>query len=275
MSTYREEREALRARAEGLEQELAQVRGELADAQGALQRSQQGDPMERIEQLERDLAAAQRALGEIRAQVASTERPPPRPMNGAAVVAAVMGLIVVGSGASMFLIARTAAPPPPPTIRVAPPPAPAPAPQPEAPRPVEQAPEEVTFVTAHWEGSVVSAAGLDLKAGAPCSAEATLARAGEAVEVRGLTVRCGGVDLYRSADELNGISMNRAAVTHEAGPEGTRYALIYDDTGDRTGPRSQISLGTAAGEARVWRATVPSFDVKLRLKRLSSPPEAR
>lgn len=139
MSTYREERDALRARAEGLEQELAEVRGELADAQGALDRARQSDQMERIEQLERDLAAAQRALGEIRARVAPTQRPPPpRQVSGAAVVASVMGLILVGAGAGMFLLTRSAAPPPPPRIEIAPPPALEP--QPEAPPPQEPAP---------------------------------------------------------------------------------------------------------------------------------------
>ncbi|HSO00477.1 MAG TPA: hypothetical protein VLS89_19430 [Candidatus Nanopelagicales bacterium] len=271
MSSYREERDALRARAESLEQDLGQVRGELREAQQALDAAQRATPRERLEQLERDLAAAQRGLRDLKGQMAATERPPPPSRIGALVAATTVGLTLLGAGTALVLMRPS-------PVHVAEPvqveePAQVEEPQIPAAPAAERARDRFE---ARWEGSVVSASGVNLRAGSPCVAEARLAstQGEEAIEVEGLTVRCGGVDLYRSSDELNGVSMLRSGAAMAA--DGKGYALIYDDTGDRTGDRSQVSLGSAAGEARVWRATVPSFDVRIKLSRtsMSTPPGA-
>jgi len=97
---YREEREALRARADAMEQELSQARGELRQAQQELAQARQSSPWERLEQLERDLAAAQRAVQELRTQMTATERPTrPGTGRGPAVGAAdTVGPIVFPTG---------------------------------------------------------------------------------------------------------------------------------------------------------------------------------
>ncbi|EYF05178.1 hypothetical protein [Chondromyces apiculatus] len=276
MSGYREEREALRARAEGLEQELGHVRSELAQTQETLRQTQQSTPWERLEQLERDLATAQRALHDLKGQMASTARPPPR-SSGPAIAAAVVGLVLVGAASSMIFVARRASPPPPPVVHTAPPPTyheqpthqqPSTGVVPHGTTPAP-APERIT---ATWKGALVSQSGLGVRPGAACAVEATLVRNHGETEhsVDTLGVQCGGVSVYRSTDELNGISMNRSGVREESGASGKAYLVVYDDTGDRTGARAQISLSSAAGEAHVWRATVPNLDVRIRLDHLSS-----
>jgi hypothetical protein len=271
---YREERDALRARAEGLEQELGQARDELTRAQEALQNAQQTTPWERIEQLERDLTAAQQALRDIRAQMATTERPPPRPNATAAIVAAMVTFVLVGAATAAFFLVRR-----PSTVIVEAPVPPRPRPAPPAlevqtgavPAPTPPPPLHRLF-PARWTGSVASAAGAALKQADACTVEATVMSAGEELSVNAVEVRCGDQTLYRSSDELNGISMTSSAVTAETTPssDGTAYTLRYDDMGDRTGARSQISLSTADRQARIWRTTVPAFDVRLKLDRLSS-----
>jgi hypothetical protein len=269
---YREERDALRARAEGLEQDLGQARGELTRAQDALRQAQQSTPWERIEQLERDLAAAQQTLHDIRAQMAATERPPPKAHTRAAAMVAIL-VLAMGAGAAAFVARRPA-----PVIVQAPvPPRPQPAPPAfevetgVAPAPPPPAPMQRLF-SARWTGSIAGASGAALKQGAACAVEATVMSTGTDLSVHALEVRCGDSTLYRSKDELNGISMTSSEVTAVTAPssDGTAYTLRYDDTGDRTGARSQISLSTTDGEARIWRATVPVFDVRLKLDRLSS-----
>ncbi|AKT41791.1 hypothetical protein [Chondromyces crocatus] len=275
MSQYRGERDALRARAEGLEQQLTEVRGELQQTRSALHHAQQSTPWERLEQLERDLATAQKAVLELRGQMSSTVRPAPR-ANGAAVAAGMVALILAGTGTALILAARAGNSEPPPrrTTVTWPPPTPA-AQTPLAgatgkvPSAVTPAPERIE---ARWNGQVVSASGLKLAPGTACSAEATLLDTHEqgALGVDALTVRCGGQDVYRSSDDLNGISMLRSGASTQESEGRKSYTLVYDDTGDRTGDRNQISLSTSGREARIWRATVPTFDLRLRLEPLAS-----
>jgi hypothetical protein len=274
---YREERDALRARAEGLEQDLAQVRGDLGRAEEELRRS--ADPRERIERLERDLAAAQQALGDLKAELAGAPRPA-RP-------AARVGVLVCGSAVAMaavsgaaFLVTARAPRPAPIEVRTQPAfphPAPIPVPTPiEAQRgpaepPAAEAPRRTQ--EARWPAAVKSATGLPLRSGARCEVRATLSGDGTTLSVGDVDVRCGDRTLYRSKDELEGISMtsSRAAEQKGSQPGTLRYALVYYDTGDRTGPKSQISLSTEAKQAKIWTTTLPSFQVELTLDELSAP----
>lgn len=285
---YREEKEALRARADAMEQELGQVRGELSRAQQELEQARQRTPWERVEQLERDLAAAQQAVRELRTQMTATTRPPaPAAGRGPVVAAAAVGLALIGAGAAVFLVSKPAPP-----VRVAPPPPiPVATPQPRdvaggvvggvagGVDPSVDAPIKEERVTARWGGAITSSSGLGLAAGTRCQVEAELLRTegGETkISVESLAVRCGGKQLYSSRDELNGVSMTSAGVTEEKRPtsDGPAYAILYQDTGDRTGARSQINLRTDIGQAKIWNDGLQEFEARLRLDRLSGGPGA-
>jgi len=265
-----------------MEQELSQARGELRQAQQELAQARQSSPWERLEQLERDLAAAQRAVQELRTQMTATERPTrPGTGRGPAVVAAMLGLVAVGASAALFLVVRSSSPP---VVHAVPaPPAPVPTPLPgpgtavgDAPAP--ELPAKVR-VTARWGGAITSSSGLGLAPGTPCTVDATLVGAPPSLSVDTLEVRCGSRRLYGSSDELNGVSMTSSGAAERTragagGSDAKAYEMVYQDTGDRSGARSQILLRTELQQARIWSEGLPGFEAKLRLDRLSSDPAA-
>ncbi|MCC6554003.1 MAG: hypothetical protein IT372_13415 [Polyangiaceae bacterium] len=270
---YREERDALQARAEGLEQELAETRGQLDRAQQELQRS--ADPRARIDQLERDLMAAQRALGDLRAQIDRTPRRRSPGRTLALVLGATSMALGVAGAAAMLRVRAPAAPPvsvqpgPP----MPPPPRPAPPNVERGPVPVQEPARPAIQREARWAATVKAAQGFPVGAGSACEVKATLSGGGQEIDVVDVEARCGDRVLYRSTDELHGMSMLSSSATERASDKrgALRYTLAYNDTGERAGMKAQISLRTESREARVWRTNVPSFQVDLKIDELSAP----
>ena len=122
-------------------------------------------------------------------------------------------------------------------------------------------------------GTVKRAQGFPVGAGTRCEVRATLSSDGASIDVKDIDVTCGERALHRSRDELSGMSMRGSDVKERPDRKAgaLRYTMAYNDTGDRAGAKSQISLSTEAKQARIWRATVPSFEVELALDELSAP----
>jgi hypothetical protein len=258
---YRDERDAMRGRIENLEQDLASANRELEE------RRRQQDP-QRLAELERELAEARQKLDQVGGELERVKgkRPPNRaPIVIVTVAASVMLLGVV---MGVFVFVRAAPPPPPPVVsqpvQTQPDPpqeAQKPAPKPAPPAPA--APKRRASAT--WKASVTRATGLALAPGAACTLEATLEGGDHGVSAKDLTVTCGGKALYRSTDALEGMSMYSSGANELAGPSAGTYVyeLAYHDKGTRTGARNEVSLDTSAKTGAVWRDSAPSWRVEL------------
>ena len=120
-----------------------------------------------------------------------------------------------------------------------------------------------------WGARVL--AGGSLPAGTGCEVSATFGHEAErAVDVN-LVAACGGEVLYRSTPERAPGREQRSRVTEEPGSRdgAFRYALIHEEHGARTGPRTQIALASYERRGMVWRETMPPFRVELDLDELS------
>lgn len=265
--TYRDEREALRGRIQGLEQDLQDAR-----------RVQQDDEAKRarIAQIEARMHEAEGDLKAMRAELETlgAARRPKR--LSWTVVAAAVAVVLVGASVASFRLLQPAhqapfeeplepavAAPPPPEVET---------PAPTAiPTPAETARAAVPPVEVQWTGKVTRANGLAIGPGAPCVVSATLASDQGKARVSRLSVKCGDKVLYQSWDKLEGMSMSSYGFAEEPGKEaGTfAYAVKYGDTGARSGPRTQVSLDTTQGQGAVWSDVVPMFRVEFSVPALS------
>ena len=270
--TYRDERDALRGRIQGLEQDLDDARRSQKTDEEKRARIEQIEG--RMREAEQDLKAAREELAKLRPAPPAQRRSPVAPF-----VVGIGALVSITAGAVAFLVARAPAPShvvvvapapvEPPTAVTAPVPAPEPSPAEAEPQP----PEQGRFLAARWQGKVVRATGYDMKPGAPCDVDATLENKAGKPRVAELSVMCGGRHVYRSTDKLEGMSMYGSGFAEEPGKEaGTfTYAMRYSDTGARSGPRTQISLDSTQGQGAVWSDVVPIFRVEFKLPTLSAP----
>ncbi|MRG91883.1 hypothetical protein [Polyangium spumosum] len=260
--TYRDERDALRGRIQGLEQDLDEAR-----------RSQQTaeEKRARIAQIEGRMREAEVDLKAMRSELAALRGAPP-PRKNSPVLFFVLAGGVAALGAAVSVVYLVASPPPPPARVVVEPPiadgtiidderAPVP------PKKTEAPPAPARSVAARWEGKVVRATGIALAPGASCAVDATLEMKNEKSRVAKLLVTCGGRPVYRSTDTLEGTSMYSSGFAEQPGKEaGTfTYAMRYSDIGARSGPRTQISLDSTQGQAAVWSEVVPIFRVEFKL----------
>lgn len=260
---YRDDRDAMRGRIENLEQDLAAANREIEERRRAQ------DPA-RLAELEAQLAEARRKLDDVGGELARL-RGTRRPANALAVVIGVMTIAGGVLGFSVFAVRR---PPP-----IAAPPAPV-LPVEAAPKPaVTTPPAPVSPVVpglqakARWTGSVTRATGLTLAPGTACVLDATLEGGARGIVAKELSVSCGGKVLYRSTDKLEGMSMNSSGAAEEPGPSaGTQvYQLAYHDKGTRTGARNEISLDTESKTGAVWRDSAPMWRVELSIAPKSAP----
>lgn len=251
---YRDERDALRARLESLETELASARAEA----------------ERMEATENALRAARRENEALRAELGRLGPAPKRPL-GAAVVLASVVLVFVAAGGALFLIAGTEAPPPPLSPIDLPGAPDEPAVRPVAPSPAPDSPKSARRAVAEWKARVVRSTGVPLAIGTPCTVRATLTSDGTTGEQPAVSIGCAGKVLYDSTHALSGmanLSYTLEEVPGEA--DGTfRYALSYEDQGPRTGERAQASVSTFERTASAWKDTAPAHRVELALDELS------
>ncbi|MDC3984228.1 hypothetical protein [Polyangium jinanense] len=267
--TYRDERDALRGRIQGLEQDLDEAR-----------RSQQTaeEKRARIEQIEGRMREAEQDLQALRSELASLRGAPPPNKRARVLPFLIGGTFTLFALGGAFLAIVYKAPPPRPHERIAPPPAVVTAPAPPGEPPGTEAPPApppapARQVAARWKGKVTRANGLPFGAGAACDVDSTLEGNGEKGSVVDLSVTCGGRPVYRSTDQLEGMSMNGYGLGEQPGKEaGTfTYAVRYSDTGTRSGPRTQISLDSTQGQGAVWSDVVPIFRVEFQLPTFSAP----
>lgn len=268
--TYRDERDALRGRIEGLEQDLQ-----------AAKQAQQDDATKRarIEQIEARMRETEANLQAMRAELSALD-PQPKPKKTAAPLIAGMGLmLLVGAVAAVFLSLLREPLPPPPTVqqieKIPATPAVTQAPIPEIPAddPLQPAPFPVRQAKAQWSGQVTRVNGLALNASSRCIIDATLESTGDKQGIPELSVKCGDMILYDSKDKLEGMSMSGAGLAEEPGQEaGTfAYAVSYSDTGARSGPRTQITIDTTHKQGIVWSDVIPAFRVEFSIPTLSAP----
>lgn len=259
---YRDDRDALRAKVEGLERELDATKRELEAERGE---------DDRVAEIERRMAEARAVLAELEAELARVRgrRGDETRARKTLLIALVLA---IGGGAAAAYWVQVRSPPPVPVVAPPPPPMPAipPAPEPSAPPPKPSPPPPGRRVTAVWPATVKRAKGV---VAVDCEVTATLESRGSDIRVPALEVTCGGKPVYRSTDPLNGMSSFSSGVEESAGPEpGTAtYALVYEDKGPRTGSRAEVSIDTTAEAAAVWRDSVPAYRVELKLPRNSKP----
>lgn len=258
---YRDERDAMRGRIENLEQDLATANRELEERRRA------EDPA-RLAELEKQLAEARRKLDDVGGELARL-RGTRRPGN---VLTVVVGVVTIAGGVLGFALFAARRPPP-----IAPPPSRG-LPVEEAPKPIATTPPPAPVVPglqakARWTGSVTRATGLALAPGTACVLDATLEGGARGIVAKELSVSCGGKVLYRSTDKLEGMSMNSSGTAEEPGPSaGTQvYQLAYHDKGTRTGARNEISLDTESKTGAVWRDSAPMWRVELSIAPKSAP----
>lgn len=268
MSSYRDDREALRGRVETLEEDLA-------TSQRALQESQKMADGTRVEELERRMGEARRVLDGLQHELdALRPKPALRPNLALSIVGGACALAMIAG--AMALLARPKPSAKSQTVTIAPTgaaktpaalPPPVPAPSPAKPA----APLRKSHAT--WTGRVTHATGAAPAVGTRCVLDATLAGNGDSLDVTGLEVLCGDRPLYRSRDALEGISMQSSGVDEEPGPPaGPVYAALrWDDKGTRTGARSQVSVTSSRRAAAVWSDTAPAFHVDLAIEPKSAP----
>ncbi len=264
---YRDERDALRGRVDGLEQDLEVARRDQQDE--ATKRA-------RVEQIEARMRETEDNLRAMRAELA-TLGGAPRPKKNHRPVFLALGVSSLAAAIGAFFLVSVPEPAPKhvthspePLTALHPPPAP---PIPEMPpgEPLKP-PAAARQVKALWAGKATNIRGLAIGPGAPCIIDGTLESNGDKPRVAQLSVKCNNKVVYDSSDKLEGMSMSGYGMAEEPGKEtGTfAYALNYSDTGARSGPRTQVSIDTTHGQGAVWSEVVPIFRVEFSVPTLSA-----
>ncbi len=252
---YRDDRDALKARMESLEGELATARAEA----------------ERMRATENALAAAQRENEKLRAEVrrlTPTAKPPISSSKTAFLVGG--GIAVLTVGAAVFVTFASSGPEPAPVTFIE---VPATAkPVAEGPTPAAPPEESARATTVEWPARVKKAEGLSYPVGSACTVRATLRTDGRQASMPDVEIACAGKWLYRSTDQLAGMSNSTFEVEEVPGAEegSHRAVLSYQDTGSRTGERTQASISTFDHVAVAWTETAPTYRVELEVDEMSS-----
>lgn len=265
---YRDERDALRGRIDGLEQDLQDAR-----------RVQQDDASKRarVEQIEARMRETENNLRAMRAELAALGVAP-QPKKNLTPVFIGMGVsFLVAAIGAFFLVSVPRAAPvhvthPAEPLTAVPPAVLPPIPEIPAEQPLKP-PAPARQVKVNWAGKATRIQGIAGGPGAPCIIDATLESEGDKPRVAQLSVKCSDKVVYDSSDKLEGMSMNGYGMAEEPGKEaGTfAYAVSYNDTGARSGPRTQISMDTTHGQGAVWSDVVPIFRVEFSVPTLSTP----
>jgi hypothetical protein len=262
---FRDDHDALRSRAEGLEAELGEARRELASARSRA---------EHTEELKAELATLRTKLELLEASV-ETNRGPHR---SASVVSKTLAVVLAAAGCVAALVASQRAREERLSEYTADVPrriekqAEAVAPIGDDPSPAAAPPSEpVRTIEATWTGKVRRSTGSGLRTGAQCTLTATLSATSETAPH--VVVACGGKEIYSSHALLNGISSNSWNVADSpVGSSGSyRYRFKFDDIGARTGPRTQASINTFERAASVWGDSTPAFRVDMTFEADSAP----
>lgn len=265
---YRDDRDALRGRIEGLEQDLEEAR-----------RAQETDEAKRarIHQVEARMRETEENLRVMRAELeALGASPPPKQQklankSAGPMLVAMVTLFFAAVTAAFFLARKPArsyaSVNPPPTFT----PAFTSAPIPEIPTDDPLKPSTNRQVKAQWDGKITKMQSFGGLPGSPCVVTATLENSEGDGRVADLSVYCNGKPIYQSTDQLSGVSSTGYAIGEGPGKSaGTfAYTLNYSDIGARSGPRTQVSIDTTHGQGVVWSDIVPVFRVEFSVAKQS------
>jgi hypothetical protein len=247
---FRDDRDALRARKEQLEQDLASAKQEL-------DRHERKDAND-----ERELA---RLRGEVdRLRKAVGELPPPVPTNRAPMIAALAAGLVMLSGVAAFFVAMRADEP---TVVVSPgEPLTSLTPPPPPPPPPPATPVRFAAVITSSESRP------ELPVGAGCVIETELTRA----DVASLRVRCLDVIVYDPSWEVGmAVTMTSSSALARSTAAGDVYLVEYSDTGTRSGPRPQIAFVSQRSALRIWAEGASPFELRFAVDERGVPDASR
>lgn len=253
MGRYRNERDALRHRADHLQDELRHAEARLSEAEQRLVEQARKD-----EEEEKQLAYLRSEVERLRVK---TGEAPVAPAQGPSRTPLVVGLgavaVAVG-GALMWLTFSSSEPVvvgPQAVAQTEPAVAPVPAAEPQV---------------ALFGAEVVATTGASqVEVGEPCLISATVAGGGTVTD---LQVRC-REEIYRS-DTKRGEGAESYKVNHaevKAGEGVYRHKLFYGRRGSWTGPRPQIALNSYQHRATIWREGADAWSVTLHLDAFSFP----
>ncbi len=246
--SYRDDREALRQRAEDLAAELDAARQKLARREAEL-----------AERAERD-AAEEQELAELRDRVKQLSPSESKKPEQARAVAIGAGALVIAGICAAAVAANSRS----------------------KSRAVSQAPKlelPAASVSAQTRaatepttpivvpGTVTEVSGRsDVRIGDPCIVLAD-ARPGRAAP-KDLVVRCGEQELYRLSDTSGSVTSKWTWDLRPQSHSGkSRYALSWEDIGSRTGSRPQARIDSYRRKAKLWQAG--GFSVEILLSPLS------
>jgi hypothetical protein len=232
---FRDDRDALRARKEQLEQDLASAKQEL----DRHERKDANDERE-LARLRGEVDRLRRAVGEL---------PPPVPTNRAPMIAALaVGMVMLGGVAAFFLATQTS-----PSTSVAAVAPPEPLPNLTPPPPPPATPVRFAAVITSSDGRP------ELPVGAGCVIETELTTS----DVASLRVRCLGVIVYDPSWEVGmAVTMTSSSALARSTAAGDVYVVEYSDTGTRSGPRPQIAFVSQRSALRIWAEGASPFELR-------------
>lgn len=130
---------------------------------------------------------------------------------------------------------------------------------------VARATAEATRVV--WRGSVEHAVGVALPTSAPCTVEGAFSPGARDAVARGLTIECGGQEIYRAGPEASAaasVSLRGGAVHGDGGSE---YMLSYRD--ERATQPTRVTVSTLGHTATVWREGDGAMQVRIFVRDMS------
>jgi len=247
---FRDDRDALRARKEQLEQDLASAKQEL----DRHERKDANDERE-LARLRGEVDRLRRAVGEL----------PPIPTNRSPmmIAAVAVGVVMLSiSGVAAFLLAARTAPSTP-VSAVAPP---EPLPNVTPPPPPPATPVRFASVITSSEGRP------ELPVGAGCVIETELTTS----DVASLRVRCLDVIVYDPSWEVGmAVTMTSSSALARSTAAGDVYLVEYSDTGTRSGPRPQIAFVAQRGALRIWADGASPFELRFAVDERGVPDATR
>lgn len=243
---HRSDEEALRAKLEERERELVDAQKALDAAKGENARLRAGRPSPLVEMVQRFSGG--------------------RGFGGPALVIGLFAVLTVGLGAAFFVLrsqpmaaypSMPPAPPPPPYFVPAPPVAPPPP----------------ATLSVRFGARVTNVTGDSmLRVDDPCTITATIWPTPPTPTVSEVELACGATRLYSSATPAFGVSMTSSGsfVWPDATPGMVRYELTYSDTGTRSGSPEMV-LNSWTGEGAVFTSGLGAYHVDLDVDPVSDP----
>lgn len=260
---YRDDRDALRHRANNLETDLEAAERRLREAEDELRQHEEKDARE-----QQELEALRKEVERLKPTKPEVSKPATAPQNAALSVG-----LAVAFGALLFgFFLMTGGPEE----------GSDPVPQPAAPLPAEAqlpavGPPVVSAVeqkrgTGLFGARVLASDDPKIPAGTPCVVEASLASAGSEVGVKNVVVQCEGERIYDAATPIGGGMQNRSGGALELSTDGRHHYLAeFSLTGQWDGERPQMKLSTKAQQARVWSEGLEPRSIALRVDDFGFP----